>query len=171
MSSATLFRIFGKSPLFLASAPFFIWKGKATELSMSLQKLLGFLICLRFGKGLFQALLSILWLRNYLCNALACSLLYFNFSSMKFTYFLSKKKKNLYWFSCHQITTTWGVSSLSLVIACYEQFKKSQRSYLNQHSTSISTRAWPQGTKSSCTLAVFSKLNKPELADESKFHH
>ena len=62
---------------------------------MSLQKLLGFLICLRFWKGLFQALLSILCLRNYLCNAFACSLLYANFSSMKFTCFLSIKKKSL----------------------------------------------------------------------------
>ena len=63
-------------------------KGKAAELPMSLQKLLGFLICHRFWKGLFQALLNILLLRNYLCNAFAFSLLYSNFNSMKFTCFL-----------------------------------------------------------------------------------
>ena len=96
VSSVTLSRIFGKSLMFLAGAPFIIWKGKAIELPMNLQKLLGSLISHRLGKGLFQVLLIILLLRNSVSNAFAFSLLYFNFSSLKFTCFLSKKKKNIF---------------------------------------------------------------------------
>ena len=85
--------LLGKLLLILAGAPFIIRKGKATELPTNLQEQLGLLMCPRFGKGLYQVLLSTLSLRNsvMLLHCLCCISITVERNSL--VYHLKKKKK------------------------------------------------------------------------------